>query len=295
MGWKRDVAAWLYRRNLLPGLFIKVYVLPLLVRGKRNPYQGARFFESYYKSCATQGLFSDSITLAPFNVKPAHCKYHYNATENSIISCLVRHPIRDAPAVLDIGSGAGHWIDFWLATFNASFVCGVDVSRTCTEALRSKYAQMENVVIMEGDISQRGEFLGRKFDVICAIGVVFHIVDDALWRQALANMGDLLSDGGVIIVGGHFGWVTQDIQFHVTDDFESMEQAMDSLLGVKYSLGGVKSAKEIYVNKRVRSLRLWKTAAAEAGLRVHMLQKTPRHFGIPTPENNIMVLKRGPR
>ena len=289
MGWKRDVYMWLYRKRLLPGRFIKVYVLPLLIRGNKNRYHGAQFFESYYKTFATQRELTDGITLAP-NVHPAYCTYHYNATENSIISCLVRWPVRDAPSVLDIGSGAGHWIDFWLATYNASFVCGVDLSRTCTEALRSKYAGKDCVAILEGDISRRGEFLGRKYDVICAIGVIFHIVDDTLWRQALVNMRSLLNEGGVIVVGGYFGWITQDIQFHVTDDYDNPEQAMGSLEGVKYKFQSGQFAKEVYVNKRVRSLRYWKSAAAEAGLRVKMLRITPSFYGIPTPENNILLL-----
>jgi len=257
-----------------------------MFRGKKSPYQSGRFFESYYKSVSTQG-FSDRITIAP-HAHSLHAKFHYNATENSIIKCFVRHPVRDAPAVLDIGSGAGHWIDFWLATFNASFVCGVDISKTCVEALRSKYAHSKNVVIVEGDISQSDFSLDRKFDVISAIGVIFHIVEDDLWHKALINLCNMLSDDGVIVVGGDFGWITQNVQFHVTDDFDDLEQAMNSL-------GGAYSVKEIYFNKRVRSLRQWKTAAAKAGLHVQQVARTPRYSRIVTPENNIMVLKKAPR
>jgi len=283
MGWKRDVATWLYRKNLLPGQFIKVYVYPLMLRGKKNPYQSSRFFESYYKSVSAQG-FSDRITLAP-DTHPLHSRFHYNATENSIIKYFSRHPIREAPAVLDIGSGTGHWIDFWLTTFNASTVYGVDVSRTCADALRTKYAHLENVAIAEGDISQSGFSRDRKFDVISAIGVVFHIVEDDLWLKALVNMRNMLNDDGVIVVGGHFGWITQNIQFHVTDDFDNLEQARNSLQNAY-------SARQVFFNKRVRSLRRWKAAAAKAGLQVQQVINTPRYSGIAAPENNIMVLKK---
>lgn len=294
MGWKRDVATWLYgrellRRNLLPLIpwrFIKVYVYPLMLRGKQTPYQGSRFFESYYKSVSAQE-FSDRITLAPY-ANLLHAKFHYNATENSIIKYFARHPVRDAPAVLDIGSGAGHWVDFWLTTFNASSVYGVDLSSTCVEALRSKYAHSENVIIVEGDVSRNGFSLDRKFDVISAIGVIFHIVEDDLWHKALVNLRDMLSDDGVLVVGGNFGWITQNVQFHVTDDFDNLEQAMNSLQSVYY-------AKEVYVNKRVRSLRLWKSAARKAGLHVQQVVNTQRVLGIAAPENNIMVLKKIPR
>ena len=154
--------------------------------------------------------------------------------------------------------------------------------------MQSKYAQSENVAIVEADISRREFSLERKFDIISAIGVIFHVVDDALWRQALVNMRERLNDDGVIIIGGCFGWITKNTQFHVTDDFETAEQAMHSIYH------GVSSASEIYFNKRVRSLRQWKTAAAETGLRVQQVVRTTWHFGIHTPENNIMVLTRRP-
>jgi len=35
------------------------------------------------------------------------------------------------------------------------------------------------------------------FDVVNAIGVMFHAVDDALWEQAVASLGRHLAVGGV--------------------------------------------------------------------------------------------------
>lgn len=274
------------RRNLihlLPWRLIKTYVYPRILRGEKFPYQGDRFFESYYRSLLSRE-FSDRITIAP-DVHPLHARVHYNATEISIIRCLLRHPVRDAPIVLDIGSGAGHWIDFWLATLNASFVQGIDISSTCAEALRTKYAQRDDVAISQGDISRADFAAERRFDVISAIGVLFHVVDDADWRRALVNLRELLSEGGLIVVGGHFGWTTQNTQFHVTDDFANEQEAMASLQNV-YGAG------KIRYNKRVRSLRYWKAAAAEAGLQIVEVVRTPTYSGIGTPENNIVALKR---
>ena len=85
--------------------------------------------------------------------------------------------------------------------------------------------------------------------------------------------------------------MTQDVQFHVTDDFGSLEQAIGTFTGVRYSLRGGGAASRIYINKRVRSLRMWKRAAAEAGLQVQVLQRTPRDPIIPAPENNVLLLR----
>jgi len=285
MGWKRNLLIRLYDHGLLrfdPLHFVRTYIYPLTVRGTRRVYRADRFAESYYRS-ATGDDFSDRITIAP-DVPPTHARYHYNATENSIIRAIARHPVCEAPVVLDIGSGAGHWIDFWRENYGASEVVGLELAESCARALAGKYRDAPGVRIVRGDLSDAGLALGRTFDVINAIGVIFHIVDDDRWRQALANMRALLNDTGVIVVGGYFGLLTRDTQFHLTDEFDRLETSVD--------IRRVHAAREVYVNKRVRSLRLWKSAAADAGLEVRMLVRTAWCPEIATPENNILLLTK---
>jgi hypothetical protein len=150
--------------------------------------------------------------------------------------------------------------------------------------LVAKYAQTPEVSIIRGDIADKNLRLGLKFDVINAIGVIFHIVDDVLWHQALENMRQLLSDSGVIVIGGYFGFITADTQFHLTDDFNDFKTGMNPR--------EVQKAREIYVNKRVRSLRFWRRAAASAGLEVRCVIRTAWCPEIATPENNILLLTK---
>lgn len=280
MDWAHKIASYLYEKNLLrffPWRFLKAYVYPLTIRQVKKPYQAARYFESYYKSFSSNEL-SDRITVGPA-VIPLHSKYHYNAVENSLIRYFVLNQLKQNPSVLDIGSGAGHWLDFYLNTFHASFVCGLEIAKTCAESLQKKYAGIDNVSIVYGDISSESFALDRKFDVINAIGVIFHIVDDASWQQALTNMRNHLTDGGIIVVGGEFGLITQNVQFHSKDNFESIEDLNDTPAG-----------EEIYFNKRIRSLRLWKKVTSKIGLNVQKVIRTPTYPEVFTPENNVMVL-----
>jgi hypothetical protein len=282
MNWAHRLAFYLYEKDLLrfvPWRFLRTYVYPLTVRGPKKPYEPARFFDSYYGALAREE-FSDRITIGP-RVKPLHSTFHYNCVENSIIRGLLRCPVKENPAVFDLGSGAGHWIDFYRSAFAASYVCGADISQVCVDKLRAKYASSADVAILRADISDKSFRLERKFDVVNAIGVVFHIVDDALWLQALANMRELLSERGVMVVGGHFGWLTQNVQFHRIDEFESYDDAL------RQSPGG-----EIRVNKRIRSRWRWKKAARMAGLRVRAVIRTQGAPEILAPENNVMVLER---
>src|SRR5207237_8170227 len=144
--------------------------------------------------------------------------------------------------------------------------------RACAERLRAKYAGIDGVAIEHGDISDPAFRLERKFDVVNAIGVVFHIVDDARWLQALVNLRKLLTHDGVLVVGGEFGWLTQHVQFHSSDAFDSLED-------MRRPFGA-----QVRINKRIRSLARWKKAARAAGLRVKLLVRTANVAEIVTPE-----------
>lgn len=282
MNWAHRLALYLYEKDLLrllPWRFLRAYVYPLTVRGKKQPFEAARFFDSYYGALARRE-FSDRITIGP-NVKPLHAKYHYNAVENSIIRALLRVPVREHPAVFDLGSGAGHWIEFYRQTFGASPVVGLDISKVCADRLREKYAGAHDVSIIAGDITDPAFRVGRKFDIVNAIGVVFHIVEDRLWLQALVNMRDLLTEDGVMIVGGEFGMITQNVQFHSMDEFDDYAEAIRRSSGAP-----------LRINKRLRSLWRWKQAAKEAGLEVRDVVRTANVREVLTPENHVMVLGR---
>lgn len=281
MNWAYRCALYLYKKDLLrflPWRFLRTYVYPLTIRGTKRPYQAARYFDSYYSAAGEE--FSDRITIGPA-VKALHSRFHYNTVENSIIRGLLRCHVEERPAVFDLGSGAGHWIDFYLDCFQASSVYGLDISKSCVARLRTKYSNVERVSIAQGDIAEASYRMDRKFDIVNAIGVVFHIVDDALWLRALGNMRDLLKDGGLIVVGGQFGMITRNVQFHSQDEFERLDDAR-----------AISGATEVRINKRIRSLRRWKSAAKSVGLRVKFVVRTHNVLEIVTPENNVMILER---
>jgi trans-aconitate methyltransferase len=280
MNWAYRLALWLHSRNLLrffPWRFLKAYVYPMTVRGKKRPYEAARYFDSYYTAA---GELTDRITIGPA-VSELHSRYHYNAVENAIIRALLHCRLRERPAVFDLGPGAGHWIDFYRGTFGAAQVCALDISKACADRLRDKYAGAAGVEILCGDVAEPTFSLEQRFDIVNAIGVVFHIVDDARWQQALVNMRRLLRDDGVMVVGGEFGWITQNVQFHASDEFDTLEAMRQA------AAGG-----EVRINKRIRSLARWKKAARAAGLRVKVLIRTANVGEILTPENNVLVLER---
>jgi SAM-dependent methyltransferase len=185
---------------------------------------------------------------------------------------------------LDVGSGAGHWIDFGRDVLLASESIAVELTPTMASFLADKYAAHPAVRVFQSDVSApdfTAEAIGGRVDLVSAIGVMFHIVDDAHWQRALSNLAGVMKAGALLFAGGEFGVSTRNVQFHGRDDFASWRD---------YDKAGTDG--EVRVNKRVRSLAAWHRAAADAGLEVVDLVRSDREPGFTTPENDVLVLRR---
>jgi SAM-dependent methyltransferase len=114
-----------------------------------------------------------------------------------------------------------------------------------------------------------------SFDVVNAIGVMFHIVEDERWERAVANLAGRLAPDGVMIVGGQFGPVTHDVGFRRPRGDGS---------------GAGRGGAEVL--KRLRSRRRWQRCAAQAGLHQVRYVRTRKSREIDAPESNLLVFGR---
>ncbi len=79
-------------------------------------------------------------------------------------------------AILDIGSGTGFYLDRW-KSLGAVNITGSDFTEKSVAELRAKYPDCG---ILNMDIGGTiDESLAGGFDIISAMDVLFHIVDDA--------------------------------------------------------------------------------------------------------------------
>jgi len=139
-------------------------------------------------------------------------KYHYNLVENGILEIL--HEQKKAErklSVLDVGVGTGHWIEFYSSLFYIERMVGVDFCQPPLEKLKEKKLDRK-ISLLSWDISAKvpKRLQSMQFDVVNAIGVIFHIVDDAKWENAIKNLFSLLKPEGILIVGGDFGNETKE-------------------------------------------------------------------------------------
>jgi len=229
----------------------------IMRRGRR--YEDTTWWdESFY----TQGV-SDRQTISPTK-NPLSAIYHYHSIELQII----RHLFNTQDSVagknfLDIGAGSGHWIDFY-RSLGAADCVGVDVSRNSVEFMKHKYSADARCEIQHGNALKFLEQCDRKFDFVNAIGVMFHIVDDAEWAETIRQIGNVLEPNGMFIVGGHFG-LLDGLNVHISGDGE--------------------------IYKRLRSRRHWAEILTKAGFRKPRYYKNNAYLAIddPLPQNNLLI------
>lgn len=244
----------------IPWTFLRIYVYPTLVRGQRSSFQAQAFFDDHYGQAAQ---LSDAATISP-TYDPMHARLHYNAVEGSILRALVDRDPASIRTALDIGSGSGHWIDFLISVFDPERCVGTEFSTPSLEFLQEKYADDARIEILANDITK--EPPTGEYDVISAIGVLFHIVGDGELLTALENLRSVLAPNGVILAGGHFGWLSRDIMF-------------------------TRSETGILVTKRIRSLQWWRKRCANLDLRVSRVIRTKNPRGFLFPENNLLLIE----
>jgi SAM-dependent methyltransferase len=216
-------------------------------------------------------------------MQPGHSelrtRYHYNAVENAILEALIPAPPPDGFSVLDVGSGAGHWVGFYRDALGAASVVGVEISTPAVAGLEERFAGADGVEFADADVSAAGFSLGRAFDVVNAVGVLYHVVDDDAWLRAVANLAAHLAPGGRLVVGEQFPAVSLDAGFHRTDTFSSWEEERAA------------TPERMLVGKRLRSQRAWRGAAEAAGLEAAANVPVRTSQAILTPVDRVLLFR----
>jgi len=107
--------------------------------------------------------------------------------------------------VLDIGAGFGYFVQKYL-DWGAKRVAGVDLTAVSVQALQQQFPGHE---FFQADISDPALSITGPYDLVSAISMIFHIVEEARFQQALTNMARLVQPGGHLLIVDAFrsSWV----------------------------------------------------------------------------------------
>lgn len=104
-------------------------------------------------------------------------------------------------AILDIGCGTGYFIDHWLQR-KAGKVEGIDVTEVSVNRLTEKFPEAR---FRLADVGAPDLEVDGQFDYVSIFDVLYHIVDDRRFEQAVANLSRLSRIGTKVIITDLFG------------------------------------------------------------------------------------------
>jgi SAM-dependent methyltransferase len=102
--------------------------------------------------------------------------------------------------VMDIGSGTGFYIERW-KELNVESIHGTDITNVVVENLGKQFSEH---TFSQLDIGEKMDNSLPQYDFISAFDVLFHIVDDTRFEQAINNIHGLLNKGGYFVISDNF-------------------------------------------------------------------------------------------
>lgn len=143
-----------------------------------------RFFKKSAKQHFKTVIYDSDRATVSNSWDSLSVDYHYKFIE----SCIQKE--FKGKTVLDIGPGFGHWIEF----YKGCKVEAIELSKPMADTIRKKYGIKVYNCGVEDTIT-------GEYDVINAIGVLHHIMNDQNLSKALSNIKQMMKRNSVCFIG----------------------------------------------------------------------------------------------
>jgi SAM-dependent methyltransferase len=150
----------------------------------------------------------------------------YRALRRALATTNVN--VRDG-AVAEVGVGSGAYIPFWQAQ-GIRHLTGFDITQVSADTLSVRYPEY---AFYQCDIGATLPAAARRnHDLVTAFDVLFHIVDDASFANAIANLARLIRPGGHAVISDSLAdraWGPTRTEYHRTFEHYRGEMAKNGL------------------------------------------------------------------
>lgn len=159
-------------------------------------FDAGSYWEEMHRSNIGFGAVGFAVLGAPLNAWMYRVRQH--VLRRAIRGARVRV---EGASVLDVGTGTGFYVREW-ERLGAGAVTGVDLSAAAIERLR---AEIPTAKFLEADIADAiPAGLEGEYDVTSAFDVLFHIVEDTRFLQAIENLARLTRPRGHLLLSENF-------------------------------------------------------------------------------------------
>jgi SAM-dependent methyltransferase len=132
-----------------------------------------------------------------FGLGRAFNEWAYRVRRAAVRRTLLRHGIRaDRSDILEAGFGTGYFVELWLE-LDARSILGLDITQRAVDAFSARFPRHR---FLRQDIAAPNCPRFGAFDIVTAFDVLFHLLDEADFRRAIANLCRQLKPGGYLLV-----------------------------------------------------------------------------------------------
>ena len=178
--------------------------------------------QEYWESRLSNKFDLTGVGYASLGIK--YNEYLYAARYRALLQTFNKTGIRPkGKSILEVGCGTGFYTEIF-SLLGANHYTGLDITDVSTKKLQGKYP---NYIFLQKDISAEQLSFDRNFDLVFAADVLFHIVDDKKFNQAIQNIGTVVKAGGWFILSDIFPENSLETAEHV--NHRTMEEYLEIL------------------------------------------------------------------
>jgi SAM-dependent methyltransferase len=128
-------------------------------------------------------------------------KWLYRIRKRVLERALRRFPIvSEKTSLLEVAPGSGFYLPIW-SSHGVRDLIAADITKAIVTYLKSLCLEFQ---FLQADIGAAAPPVNRKFDAVTAFDVLFHIVDEQSWRNAVNNLCSMVKPGGWLLVSDFF-------------------------------------------------------------------------------------------
>lgn len=128
-------------------------------------------------------------------------------------------------SVLDIGSGTGFYIPLW-QSLNIKKITASDITDYAVAKIKEKYPFADSIPLDVG-VQINSTMKKKRYTIISAFDILFHIVDNAKYEKAIKNIHQLLETNGLFIFTENLVEGDPDNKTHyISRNFEYIEKLL---------------------------------------------------------------------
>jgi SAM-dependent methyltransferase len=131
----------------------------------------------------------------------AYNRWLYRIRKQVLERALRRFPIvSEITSLLEVGPGSGFYLPIW-SSHGVRDLTAADITQAVVTYLGPLWPHFQ---FLQADIGAAAPPFNRQFDVVTAFDVLFHIVSEQSWRNAVNNLCSMVKPGGWLLISDFF-------------------------------------------------------------------------------------------